>query len=72
MITKKLRILFIIGILAFSFSVKAKVMLEAKNLNISSTGSGIVIAQDPKAGSSVDEGTIINVTLQEASTSSQN
>lgn len=51
---------------------QAKVMLEAKNLNISSTGSGIVIAQDPKAGSSVDEGTIINVTLQEASTSSQN
>lgn len=51
---------------------QAKIMLEAKNLNISSTGSGIVIAQAPKAGSSIDEGTVINVTLQEASTSSQN
>lgn len=51
---------------------QAKVMLEAKNLNISSSGSGVVIAQDPKAGSQVDEGTIINVKLQNASTTSQN
>lgn len=50
---------------------QAKIMLKAKNLNISSTGSGIVIAQNPKSGSSVDEGTVINVTLQEATTSSQ-
>ena len=50
---------------------QAKVMLKARNLNISSKGSGIVIAQDPKAGTSVDEGTVINVTLQEATTSGQ-
>lgn len=51
--------------------VQAKVMLKARNLNISSKGTGIVIAQDPKAGTSVDEGTVINVTLQEATTSGQ-
>lgn len=51
---------------------QAKVMLEAKNLNISSSGSGVVIAQDPKAGSQVDEGTVINVKLQNASSTSQN
>lgn len=50
---------------------QAKVMLKARNLNISSKGTGIVIAQDPKAGTSVDEGTVINVTLQEATTSCQ-
>lgn len=46
-------------------------MLAAKNLNITSTGSGIVIAQDPKSGTSVDEGTVVNVTLQEATGTSQ-
>lgn len=50
---------------------QAKVMLKAKNLNISSRGSGIIIAQDPKEGTSVDEGTVINVTLQEATSSGQ-
>lgn len=50
---------------------QAKVMLKARNLNISSKGTGIVIAQDPKAGTSVDEGTVINVTLQEATISGQ-
>lgn len=50
---------------------QAKEMLKARNLNISSKGTGIVIAQDPKAGTSVDEGTVINVTLQEATTSGQ-
>ena len=50
---------------------QAKVMLESKNLNISSTGSGIVIAQDPKSGSEVDEGTVITVTLQEATKATQ-
>lgn len=50
---------------------QAKVMLKARNLNISSKGTGIGIAQDPKAGTSVDEGTVINVTLQEATTSGQ-
>lgn len=46
-------------------------MLKAKNLNIASTGSGIVIAQDPQAGTSVDEGTVINVTLQQETTTTQ-
>ena len=50
---------------------QAKIMLKAKNLNIASTGSGIVIAQDPQAGTSVDEGTVINVTLQEKTSTTQ-
>ena len=50
---------------------QAKIMLKAKNLNIASTGSGIVIAQDPQAGTSVDEGTVINVTLQQETTTTQ-
>lgn len=50
---------------------QAKVMLKAKNLNISSRGNGIIIAQDPKEGTSVDEGTVINVTLQEEASSGQ-
>lgn len=51
---------------------RAKIMLQAKNLNISSTGSGIVIAQNPQVDSSVDEGTVVTVTLQEQATKSQN
>lgn len=51
---------------------QAKIMLKAKNLNISSTGDGIVITQDPKAGKEADEGTVINVTLQQETTKSQN
>ena len=51
---------------------RAKVMLEAKNLNIASSGNGIVIAQNPKAGTKVEEGTVISVTLQEKATKSQN
>ena len=51
---------------------QAKIMLETKSLNISSTGKGIVIAQDQIAGTSVDEGTIVSVTLQEAATGTQN
>ena len=47
-------------------------MLEAKNLNIASSGSGIVIAQNPKAQTQVEEGTVITVTLQEQATKSQN
>ena len=50
---------------------QAKIMLKAKNLNIASTGSGIVIAQDPQEGTSVDEGTVINVTLQERTSNTQ-
>ena len=51
---------------------RAKNILASKKLNISSTGDGIVIAQNPKAGSKVEEGTVISVTLQEAATKSQN
>ena len=50
---------------------QAKIMLKAKNLNIASTGSGIVIAQDPQEGTQVDEGTVINVTLQEKTSTTQ-
>lgn len=41
-------------------------ILKAKNLNIQATGSGIVVSQVPAVGSSVEEGTVIKVTLQEA------
>ena len=50
---------------------QAKIMLKAKNLNIAGTGSGIVIAQNPQSGTSVDEGTVINVTLQEKTSTTQ-
>ena len=50
---------------------QATIMLRSKNLNIASDGSGIVISQDPKAGTEVDEGSMINVNLQEATDSSQ-
>lgn len=43
----------------------AKVALSYKNLNINVTGSGKVISQDPIAGTEVDEGTVVTVTLQE-------
>ena len=50
---------------------QAQIMLKAKNLNIASTGSGIVIAQDPQSGTQVDEGTVINVTIQEKTSTTQ-
>lgn len=43
---------------------QAKNALKAKNLNINVTGSGIVLSQDQIAGTSVEEGTVINVILQ--------
>lgn len=43
---------------------KAKETLKAKNLNIRATGSGTVLSQDTMAGTTVEEGTIINVILQ--------
>lgn len=42
---------------------KAKSTLKEKNLNINYSGSGLVVSQDVKSGTSVEEGTIINVTL---------
>lgn len=44
---------------------QARNALKAKNLNIHVSGSGIVLFQDPMAGTSVEEGTVINVTLQQ-------
>ena len=43
---------------------QAKNMLKSKNLNISYSGNGIVIAQDPTASSEIEEGSIVTVTLQ--------
>jgi len=43
---------------------QARNALKAKNLNIHVTGSGVVLSQDPMAGTSVEEGTVVNVTLQ--------
>ena len=39
--------------------------LKSRNLNIQATGSGIVVSQDPAVGSSLEEGSVIKVTLQE-------
>ena len=48
---------------------QAKNALRAKNLNIHATGSsGKIVSQDPMAGTSVEQGTVINVTLQDTST----
>ena len=44
---------------------QVKNALEAKNLNIKYSGAGKVISQDPTAGTSVEEGTVISVILQE-------
>lgn len=38
-------------------------LLKEKNLNVSVTGSGTVVSQDPIEGTLVEEGTIIKVTL---------
>lgn len=46
---------------------QARNSLKSKNLNIHVTGSGTVLSQDPMAGSTVEQGTIINVTLQHQS-----
>lgn len=46
---------------------KAKNALKAKNLNISVSGSGTVISQDPMAGTTVEEGTVVSITLQKQS-----
>lgn len=43
---------------------QARNALKAKNLNIHITGTGYVLSQDPMAGTSVEEGTVVNVTLK--------
>lgn len=47
---------------------QAKNALKAKNLNIKITGSGTVVSQDIMAGTTVEEGTVIHVTLQKRTT----
>lgn len=42
---------------------KAKNILKEKNLNINYSGSGLIVSQSEKPNSSVEEGTVINVTL---------
>ncbi|MCI9087412.1 MAG: PASTA domain-containing protein [Clostridia bacterium] len=42
---------------------QVKEELKKSNLNLSVTGSGIVVSQDPIQGTSVEEGTIIKVTM---------
>lgn len=44
---------------------QAKNALAERNLNISITGSGTVVSQDPIEGTSVEEGTIVKVTLSD-------
>ena len=43
---------------------EAKSALKKKNLNIKVTGSGVVTTQDIVAGTAVEEGTVVSVTLQ--------
>ncbi len=38
--------------------------LKSKNLNISVEGSGTVVTQEPTAGASVEQGTVVKVTLK--------
>ena len=44
---------------------EAKAVLKNKNLNIKYSGEGKVTSQDITAGTSVEEGTVINVILKE-------
>lgn len=44
---------------------QAKNALSSKNLNIKFTGTGKVISQDPGENTQVEEGTVVNVILQE-------
>ena len=44
---------------------QARSALKSKNLNINATGSGYVVSQDPMAGTTVEQGTVINVTLKQ-------
>lgn len=46
----------------------AKSTLKGKNLNIQAEGSGVVVSQDVQVGTTVEEGTIIKVTLQDTTT----
>lgn len=39
--------------------------LKSKNLNITVEGSGVVTTQEPGAGASVEQGTVVKVILKE-------
>ena len=43
---------------------QAKSALREKNLNINASGTGVVSTQEPMAGATVEEGTIVNITLK--------
>ena len=38
--------------------------LKAKNLNITTEGSGKVVSQEPAANTSVEQGTVVKITLK--------
>lgn len=38
--------------------------LKSKNLNISVEGTGTVVSQEPASGTSVEQGTVVKVTLK--------
>ncbi len=42
---------------------QVKNLLKERNLNYSVSGSGVVVSQDPIAGTAVEEGTVVKVTL---------
>lgn len=46
-------------------AVKAKNTLLTQNLNVKIVGSGKVVSQDPIAGTNVEEGTLVTITLQD-------
>ncbi|MBE5805441.1 MAG: PASTA domain-containing protein [Clostridiales bacterium] len=46
-------------------ATKAKNTLLSKNLNVKIVGSGNVVSQDPIAGTNIDEGSIVTITLQD-------
>lgn len=46
-------------------ATKAKNTLLSKNLNVKIVGSGNVVSQDPIAGTNVDEGSLVTITLQD-------
>lgn len=45
-------------------AVKAKNTLLSQNLNVKIVGEGKVVSQDPIAGTNVEEGTVVTITLQ--------
>ena len=46
-------------------AVKAKNVLINKNLNVKVVGSGKVVSQDPIAGTNLEEGSVVTITLQD-------